>query len=249
MAEEMVLNQLSAITVADRETGAPLQAELTLAGKGHRRDGSTFHVHAARSPNAPIQLAVKRLFDAVFASLGLLALAPVFFLIAVLIKRGSKGPVFDRQLHTGLNEVPFDVLRFRCEFKHRNDMPHSLTAPQITPIGRVLRQTRLDGLPQLWNVLSGDMSLVGPSPHVPDTKVAGQNYAELVEGYERRHLMRPGLTGLAHARDLKGTAEQRWMAIRRVVCDVDYIRNFSLIMDAKIISRTILNALKSATGL
>ncbi|WP_426128169.1 sugar transferase [Pararhizobium sp. PWRC1-1] len=247
MAEEMVFEPASAIKMAGRRTGRTLPTKFLPPDNDRRKDDNSFYIHPTGSPNAPVQLAVKRLFDAVCASLGLLFLAPVFFLIAVFIKLGSKGPALTRQLHTGLNEVPFDVLRFRCEY--RRGMPHAPAAPPLTPIGRILQKTHLDGLPQLWNVLAGDMSLVGPSPHVPDMQVGGQRYAELVEGYEYRHLMRPGLTGLTQARHLHGLAGHRWMVIRRIVCDVNYIRNFSLIMDVKIVSRNILNALKSATGL
>jgi lipopolysaccharide/colanic/teichoic acid biosynthesis glycosyltransferase len=246
MAEELVLQQAESTRMADRRAGGAGPEGFPLPSNGWRGDQIRFYIHPAVSPKAPVQRVLKRLIDAVFASLALLVLAPVLLLVAALIKLDSKGPIFARQLHTGLDDVPFYVLRFRCE--HRYSDAHVLAAPHPTPLGRILLQTRIERLPQLWNVLAGDMSLVGPSPHVPDTMVAGQRYGELVQGYEYRHRMRPGLTGLAQARNLHGPAAHRWIAIRRIVCDVDYIRNFSLVMDVKIISRTLVNAMKNATA-
>ena len=201
----------------------------------------------------PLQLAIKRVIDVVGAFFGLLVLSPVFLLIAVLVKLESKGPVFFRQLRTGLNEIPFEILKFRSMHTDLCDTSGVRQTidndPRITPLGRILRKTNLDEMPQLWNVLIGDMSLVGPRPHVPDMLAAGRNYAELVQGYEYRHLMRPGLTGLAQARGLRGPTAHRWLAIRRIVCDVEYVRQFSLLLDIKIIVRTVINELKGGTGL
>ncbi|OBZ94475.1 exopolysaccharide biosynthesis protein [Pararhizobium polonicum] len=201
----------------------------------------------------PVQLALKRAFDIAGSFFGLLVLAPVVLLIAVLIKLESKGPVFFRQLRTGLNEAPFEILKFRSMYTDLCDWSGVRQTvdndPRITPLGRVLRKTNLDELPQLWNVLIGDMSLVGPRPHVPDMLAAGRSYSELVQGYEYRHLMRPGLTGLAQARGLRGPTGHRWMAIRRIVCDVEYVRNFSLFLDMKIMIRTVVNELRGGTGL
>ncbi|MCV9966019.1 sugar transferase [Pararhizobium sp. BT-229] len=201
----------------------------------------------------PVQLALKRFIDISGSLFGLLVLAPVILCIAVLIKMESKGPVFFRQLRTGLNEAPFEILKFRSMYTDLCDLSGVRQTvdndPRITPLGRVLRKTNLDELPQLWNVLIGDMSLVGPRPHVPDMLAAGRSYNELVQGYEYRHLMRPGLTGLAQARGLRGPTGHRWMAIRRIVCDVEYVRQFSLLLDIKIIIRTVINELKGGTGL
>ncbi|MBW9066341.1 sugar transferase [Rhizobium herbae] len=200
----------------------------------------------------PVQLAIKRVIDIGGALFGILVLSPVFLLIAVLIKLESKGPVFFKQLRTGLNEVPFEILKFRSMYTALCDVSGMRQTidndPRITSVGRFLRRTNLDELPQLWNVLIGDMSLVGPRPHVPDMLAAGRNYDELVQGYEYRHLMRPGLTGLAQARGLRGPTAHRWVAIRRIVCDVEYVRHFSLLLDMKIIVRTVINELKGGTG-
>nr|WP_149740419.1 sugar transferase [Rhizobium sp. RU20A] len=186
------------------------------------------------------------------AFLGLLVLSPLLLAVAALIKLESRGPVFFRQLRTGLNEAPFEIYKFRSMYTDLCDNSGVRQTvsndPRITRIGRVLRKTNLDELPQLWNVLVGDMSLVGPRPHVPDMLAAGVDYAELVEGYEFRHLMRPGLTGLAQARGLRGPTDHRLTAVRRVFCDVEYVRNFSVLLDIKIMFRTLVNELRGGTG-
>lgn len=214
---------------------------------------SSFYINPACRPPKPFQLALKRAMDIVGSLFGLVVLAPLFLLIAALIKLESRGPVFFRQIRTGLNDVPFEILKFRSMYLERCDLSGvSQTTdndPRITRLGKILRKTNLDELPQLWNVLIGDMSLVGPRPHVPDMLAAGRIYSDLVQGYDYRHLMRPGLTGLAQARGLRGPTAYRWVAIRRIVCDVEYIRNFSVFQDVKIILRTIVNELRGGTGL
>ncbi|OQP87043.1 exopolysaccharide biosynthesis protein [Rhizobium rhizosphaerae] len=200
----------------------------------------------------PVQLAIKRLIDITVSLLALVFLAPVLLLVALAIKLESRGPVLFRQMRTGLNEVPFEILKFRSMYTDRGDSTGVMQTvdgdPRVTRVGRFLRKTNLDELPQLINVLIGDMSLVGPRPHVPDMLAAGRVYSDLVQGYEYRHLMRPGLTGLAQARGLRGPTVQRWKAIRRIVCDVEYVRRFSLMLDLKIVLRTIANELRGGTG-
>ena len=208
-------------------------------------DDRQFYLNPVRVPNLPVQRAVKRTLDATGACLGLLVLAPVLATIAVLIKLDSKGPILARQLHIGLNGAPFERLTFRC---WQGGSPHQATLDtDVSTIARFLKKTRLDAVPQLWNVLVGDLSLIGPHPHVPDMLVAGRSYDGLVRGYEDRNLMRPGLTGLAQTRGFRDPAGQRWMAIREIICDADYIRNFSLFQDMKIIFHTAINAVKRQT--
>ncbi len=253
MTEKMMLQQSAAIGVEDSMLSGNISGRFAVHSKERRADESNFYINPANAPNMPLQLAIKRVIDVVGAFLGLLVLSPVILLIAVLVKLESRGPVFFRQLRTGLNEIPFEILKFRSMHTDLCDTSGVRQTidndPRITPLGRILRKTNLDEMPQLWNVLIGDMSLVGPRPHVPDMLAAGRNYAELVQGYEYRHLMRPGLTGLAQARGLRGPTAHRWLAIRRIVCDVEYVRQFSLLLDIKIIVRTVINELKGGTGL
>lgn len=214
------------------------------------QDSGNFYLNPVSLPTASVQLAVKRFIDAGSALVSLFLLAPAFLLLAVLIKLSSKGPVFSRILHTGLNGAPFEMLAFRCNDigSGGSNRLHGADDQPLTPIGRFLRATNLDTLPRLWNVLAGDMSLIGPAAHVPDMRAAGHTYSDLVRGYENRQRMRPGLTGLAQTQGLHVPA-QRWTAIRQIVADIDYISRFSLFLDMKILMRTAINAVSGRTGL
>lgn len=211
-----------------------------------------FYIHPAEAPAKPFQLFLKRGMDIFGALFGLLLLSPLLITVAILIKLESRGPVFFRQLRTGLNEVPFEILKFRSMHTDLCDNSGVMQTvdndPRITRLGKILRRTNIDELPQLLNVLRGDMSLVGPRPHVPDMLAAGRSYTDLVRGYEFRHLMRPGLTGLAQSRGLRGPTQNRWKAIRRIVCDVEYVRSFSIMLDIKILIRTVINEVRGGTG-
>ena len=209
-------------------------------------------IETAALPARPIQLVLKRAVDIVVAGGALLVMLPVLLLIAAVIRIESKGSPLFRQTRIGRDNRPFSILKFRSMYVDRGD-PTGVTQTvdadtRVTMTGRALRRTNLDELPQLWNVLVGDMSIVGPRPHVPGMLAAGRPYDELVIGYDHRHAMRPGLTGLAQSRGLRGPTDNRWKAIRRVVCDVEYIRSFSLALDAKIVARTIINEIKGGTG-
>jgi lipopolysaccharide/colanic/teichoic acid biosynthesis glycosyltransferase len=206
----------------------------------------------AESAGRAIQLALKRAVDVVGAGLGLLLLAPLMITLAILIRAGSSGPVFFRQTRTGLDGRPFEILKFRSMYTDRCDISGVAQTvkddPRVTPIGRVMRRTNLDELPQLINVLRGDMSLVGPRPHVPGMLAAGILYEDLVPGYEQRHRMRPGITGLAQVNGLRGPTIERKPAVDRVMNDFAYVREFSLWLDIKILVKTLASELRGATG-
>ncbi len=192
---------------------------------------------AAASPSA-----YKRMFDLAAASAGLLFLLPVFVAIAVAIKVTSSGPVFFRQYRYGYRNRLFRIYKFRTMYTALGDSSgRRQTVAQdarITRIGRMLRKTSLDEIPQLINVLKGEMSLVGPRPHVPGMLAAGVLYEDLVPYYFQRHAVRPGITGLAQVSGLRGSTEDGETAIARVDCDLDYIEHRSLQLDLAIIVRT-----------
>lgn len=200
----------------------------------------------------PAHLAAKRLIDIVGAAFGLLLLSPLLIAVAAIIKLTSPGPVFFRQERTGLDNKSFQILKFRSMYTDRCDLSGVAQTvaddPRVTPIGRIIRKTNIDELPQLINVLWGDMSLVGPRPHVPGMLAAGVRYEELVLGYERRHAMRPGITGLAQANGLRGPTSEVEPSVMRVVRDIEYIRDFSVWLDIRILVRTVINEILRGKG-
>jgi lipopolysaccharide/colanic/teichoic acid biosynthesis glycosyltransferase len=200
----------------------------------------------------PAHLAAKRLIDIVGAAFGLLLLSPLLIAVAAIIKLTSSGPVFFRQERTGLDNKPFQILKFRSMYTDRCDLSGVAQTvaddPRVTPIGRIIRKTNIDELPQLINVLWGDMSLVGPRPHVPGMLAAGVRYEELVLGYERRHAMRPGITGLAQANGLRGPTSEVEPSVMRVVRDIEYIRDFSVWLDIRILFSTVINEILRGKG-
>ena len=196
---------------------------------------------AARDPSS-MQLAAKRAVDIVGASFGLLILAPLLIGIAVAIKATSQGPVFFRQKRYGYHNRRFRIFKFRTMFVHLGDNKGTQQTkaddPRITPLGRILRKTSLDELPQLLNVLAGDMSLVGPRPHVPGMLAGGMLYEELTPYYFQRHNMRPGITGLAQVSGYRGSTVVPMSAIERLDHDLHYIEGWSIGLDTRIILRT-----------
>lgn len=187
---------------------------------------------------------LKRLFDVVCASAALLVLLPAFALMAIAIALESRGPIFFRQRRTGLNGQVFTIFKFRTmtvvedgdDIKHarRND-------DRVTRVGALLRETSLDELPQLINILIGDMAVVGPRPHAlaHDT-----HYGALIPHYGDRFAVRPGLTGLAQVQGLRGEIHQLACMARRVDADADYARNWSFRGDLMIILHTVPMLLK-----
>jgi Undecaprenyl-phosphate glucose phosphotransferase len=181
--------------------------------------------------------------DRVFAACALMLISPVLALIAALIKLDSPGPVLFRQKRYGLNNQLIEVLKFRTMRQDMCDQTASqLTRrndPRVTRIGRFLRRTSLDELPQFINVLLGEMSVVGPRPHATAAKAAGLLYQDAVPNYDCRHRMKPGITGLAQVSGWRGETETLEQIRKRVEHDIYYIENWSLLLDAKIILRTV----------
>ena len=178
---------------------------------------------------------VKRVEDVVLASVFLVLLAPAMLLIALLVKFTSKGPVLFRQQRLGFNNNIIVVLKFRT-MKHQSGpvrgVPQATRGDaRVTRIGRVLRRLSLDELPQLINVIKGDMSLVGPRPHA---LAHNEQYAALIDDYLGRHRVQPGITGWAQINGLRGETDTLEKMQRRVECDLDYIDNWSVLLDIRI---------------
>jgi exopolysaccharide biosynthesis polyprenyl glycosylphosphotransferase len=196
--------------------------------------------------------AMKRMLDIVLAGLGLLALLPLLLIVALLIKLDSPGGVFFRQKREGLDGKLFSVYKFRTmrtELGDTSGVTQTVSGdPRVTPIGRFLRRTSIDELPQLINVLTGDMSLVGPRPHVPGMLAGGVQYRELVSYYDERHRVRPGITGWAQVNGLRGSTVDHRVAIARIDYDIAYIENWSLGLDLKILFLTVWREFTRGTG-
>lgn len=178
-----------------------------------------------------IQLLMKRVIDFVVSCGGLIVLLPVMLIVALLVKLTSRGPVFFCQDRLGKNACIFKLYKFRTMIPNAVNLGDGLSTgagdPRITPIGRFLRKSSLDELPQLYNVLKGDISLVGPRPTVP------QHLSYYNEHQRRRLEMKPGITGLAM---VKGRNRNPWSI--RINYDVQYIDTFSLWLDLKILILT-----------
>jgi putative colanic acid biosynthesis UDP-glucose lipid carrier transferase len=179
----------------------------------------------------------KDVMDKVLSFLLLLILFPFLVGVAVMIRVGSKGPAFFKQQRHGWDGKVFEIWKFRTMYIHDdNDVKQATRDDQrITPIGRFLRRTSIDELPQLFNVLSGEMSLVGPRPHA----VAHNDYYDdHIENYLLRHRIKPGITGLAQVNGCRGETEEINQMRERVRYDVEYINNWSLWLDIKILAKT-----------
>jgi exopolysaccharide biosynthesis polyprenyl glycosylphosphotransferase len=191
----------------------------------------------------------KRAIDIVISLAAILALAPAFALVALAIKLEDAGPVIFRQKRFGLGGRPITVYKFRTMRSEQCDATGEQRTlaqdPRVTRLGRILRRTSIDELPQLLSVLRGDMSLVGPRPHPLHMRVAGTYYHEAVRHYRARHVVRPGITGWAQVNGSRGEIDTLEKARRRVELDLWYLEHWSLVLDLRILVRTALGGFLS----
>lgn len=196
-----------------------------------------------RNPlNDILNRTLKRTFDIVFSTTALVVLTPLVFIpVAIAIKLTSPGPVFFRQERTGYMGRTFLCWKFRSMSvnKDSDKQQAQMGDPRVTPLGKFLRHSSIDELPQFFNVLMGDMSVVGPRPHMLKHT---EEYTKLIAPYMVRHVVRPGITGWAQVNGYRGITDELWKMERRVECDVWYIENWSFLLDLKIIARTVINA-------
>ncbi len=188
----------------------------------------------------------KWVLDKSLALIGLLVLSPLLLLVAALIRAESKGPVFFRQPRLGFNNKLMMIYKFRSMYVDQADIGAARLAtrndPRVTKVGRWLRRLSIDELPQLVNVLIGDMSLVGPRPHALEAKAAGHLYHEIAAGYALRHKIKPGITGWAQVSGWRGETDTEEKIIRRVECDLFYMHNWSVLFDLYILVLTVFKA-------
>jgi exopolysaccharide biosynthesis polyprenyl glycosylphosphotransferase len=201
--------------------------------------GNLITMQVSHPPLSLVDRGIKRTFDIVGAAIGLALLTPIFLLVAIAIAVDSRGPIFFRQARHGFNNDRILVFKFRTMSviedgdaftqAKKNDQ-------RITRVGRFLRSTSIDELPQLINVLRGEMSLVGPRPHAT---AHNQEFERQISWLSRRHRVKPGITGWAQVNGYRGPTDTLEKMLRRVECDLYYIENWSLLLDIKILIMTV----------
>ena len=204
--------------------------------------GTVPFVDVVEKPIADWDMVAKRVFDIVFASAALICLSPLMLATAIAIRLESKGPVLFRQKRYGFNNEVIDVLKFRSMYHELADPDAKQVVTKndarVTRVGRFIRKTSIDELPQLFNVLRGDLSLVGPRPHAVNAHTDNRTWDEVVDGYFARHKVKPGVTGWAQINGWRGEVDTPEKIQKRVDCDVYYIENWSIMLDLKILFMT-----------
>ncbi|MEL7544068.1 MAG: undecaprenyl-phosphate glucose phosphotransferase [Pseudomonadota bacterium] len=185
---------------------------------------------------------VKTVFDKCVTLGALVLTAPIMIATAIAIKLTSKGPVLFKQKRFGFNNELVEIYKFRSMYTDMSDRDASKLVtrddPRVTPVGRFIRKTSIDELPQLFNVLTGQLSLVGPRPHATQAKAADELYPDVVDGYFARHKVKPGITGWAQINGWRGETDTREKIEKRVEHDLYYIENWSILFDIFILAKT-----------
>lgn len=225
----------------DGEIVADVSDKLGAIGMRHLGERRTLIINYG--PMTLSSRVIKRVFDIVFSLAALLILSPLLVGTAIAIRWESRGPVFFRQERIGRGNRIFRIFKFRSMYAHATD-EHGATLTQIgdarvTKVGAFIRRTSIDELPQLFNVLKGDMSIVGPRPHALAAKAADLLYWDVDTRYRQRHVIKPGMTGLAQVRGFRGNTHHAIDLTNRLQADLEYVATWSLQHDMSIILQTI----------
>lgn len=211
-----------------------------------RHIGTRALLQIVEPPLADWDQTIKRVEDVLVATLALIITLPLMIMVAIAIKLESKGPVLFKQARIGLDGDLIDVWKFRSMYVDAADdhafRQTSRDDPRVTRVGRFIRRTSVDELPQFWNVLQGQMSVVGPRPHALKTAAEGQMLETIVDEYVARHRIKPGITGWAQINGARGELCSREQVKLRVDYDLYYIDNWSIYFDIKIILMTVVRA-------
>jgi Undecaprenyl-phosphate glucose phosphotransferase len=238
---EATIRKLRSLPLDLRVSLDPLTAAIPMRGLSWT--GSVPMVNVTDRPLKHWNAVAKWLEDMLLGGAAILILLPLMALIAVVVKLDSKGPVLFRQERFGFNNRPFQILKFRTMRIDAGDPTGAQRTvrgdARVTRIGHILRALSLDELPQLFNVIRGDMSLIGPRPHATAMKAGDRLYYEAVHDYFDRHRVKPGMTGWAQVNGLRGEIDTLEKARARVAYDAEYIDNWSLWLDIKIVFRTV----------
>ncbi|MEE7460775.1 MULTISPECIES: undecaprenyl-phosphate glucose phosphotransferase [Methylobacterium] len=242
-AEARILQMLAKLWVLPIDIRLSAHAaKLRLRPRSYSYLGSVPVLDVFDRPIADWDVVVKALFDRCVGLMMLLALSPLMLVIALAVRLTSRGPVLFRQKRHGFNNELIEVYKFRSMYVDQCDAGAAKMVtrgdPRVTPVGRFIRKTSLDELPQLFNVLKGDLSLVGPRPHALQAKAANTLYDQVVDGYFARHKVKPGITGWAQVNGWRGETDTSEKLQRRVEHDLYYIENWSVLLDLQILLTT-----------
>lgn len=222
------------------EIVVPELAELKPLGVSHHGETPTMVV--ATGALDWFDRAIKRAFDSFLAGAAVVLLSPLLLIVAIAIKLDSRGPILFKQVRIGRSNEMFRVLKFRSMRAELSDNTGHRSAARdddrITRVGRIIRSTSIDELPQLFNILKGDMSIVGPRPHALGSRAAEKLFWEVDQRYWHRHAAKPGLTGLAQVRGFRGATIEEVDLRNRLHADLEYLENWSIWRDIKIIILT-----------
>jgi Undecaprenyl-phosphate glucose phosphotransferase len=242
-AEDRILQMLAKLWVLPIDIRLSAQAsKLRLRPRAYSYLGSVPVLDVFDRPMADWDIIAKSVFDRLVGLAMLVALAPVMLAVAAAVALTSKGPILFRQKRYGFNNELIEVYKFRSMFHEQADFAAARQVtrgdPRVTPVGRFIRRTSLDELPQLFNVIKGELSLVGPRPHAVQGHVSNTLYDQVVDGYFARHKVKPGLTGWAQVNGWRGETDTSDKIQRRVEHDLHYIENWSILFDIRIMLAT-----------
>jgi Undecaprenyl-phosphate glucose phosphotransferase len=235
-AEKRVLEMLKQLWVlpADIRLSAHM-SQLRFTSKAYSYVGELPVFDMADRPISDWNLVYKWVFDKLTALVALILLSPIMIGTAIAIRLESKGPVLFRQKRHGFNNELIEIYKFRSMYTDMSDATASRLVtkddPRVTRVGRIIRKTSIDELPQLFNVLKGQLSIVGPRPHALQAKAANKLYYEAVDGYFARHRVKPGMTGWAQIHGWRGETDTIEKIMNRVNHDLYYIENWSILLD------------------
>jgi Undecaprenyl-phosphate glucose phosphotransferase len=242
-AETRVLQLIKQLWVLPVDIRLAAQAsQLRFRPRTYSFAGTVPLIDVVDRPITDWDVVLKWVFDKTVATLAIAALAPVMALVGLAIKLDSKGPVLFRQKRYGFNNELIEVFKFRSMFVDQSDANAAKLVtkgdPRVTRVGRFIRKTSLDELPQLFNVLRGELSLVGPRPHALQAKAADRLYDDVVDGYFARHKVKPGITGWAQINGWRGETDTSEKIQKRVEHDLYYIDHWSVLFDLYILLKT-----------
>nr|USU31557.1 undecaprenyl-phosphate glucose phosphotransferase [Methylobacterium sp. OTU13CASTA1] len=242
-AEDRILQMLAKLWVLPIDIRLSAQAsKLRLRPRAYSYLGTVPVLDVFDKPMADWDIIAKSVFDRLVGLAMLVALSPVMLGVALAVALTSPGPVLFRQKRYGFNNEAIEVYKFRSMYNDKADVAASRQVtrgdPRVTPVGRFIRRTSLDELPQLFNVIKGELSLVGPRPHALQGHVSNTLYDQVVDGYFARHKVKPGITGWAQVNGWRGETDTSDKIQRRVEHDLHYIENWSVLFDIKIMLAT-----------